>query len=227
MQQSLDDRATRFRTFVANCDMWGTETRERLLSLLCAEAEDLASALLVAGSAEPALKAEIIAWVVRFREEKQRCDAARPEPVTHIFDYDTTDTRTRSGTPRQGGTKRTYRANFGTTPSAVQFSEDMAALRQDVEKALVNPDTDPAFLLGRIVHMYKTRKSALNSNHEHEVGDELDGMAIRVAGVTAREAAAGSRPKVRFHKPVPDEVAPIFNKQVVSGGLPTLGRRRK
>ncbi|MDQ0821030.1 hypothetical protein QFZ79_003402 [Arthrobacter sp. V4I6] len=189
-------------------------------------------ALLAAGSASPALKAEIIALVIRFRVEKQRSEVIRPQAVTRTFDYDTTDPRSRNPyyadkNHRQARKNRARRVNFGSTPSALQFGKDMAALREDVDFALADADKDPSFLLDRIVKLYRARKRALNSNYEHEVGDELDGMAISVAGTTAREATAHARPAVRFYKPVPDEVSPIFSKQVVSGGLPTLGRGRR
>lgn len=220
---SLEDRAENFRALLELHDYGNTKTQERFLPALCEQAEDLAAALLAAGSAEPVLKAEIIAWVVRFREERQRYEAAKP--VTHTFDYDTTDPRTQYDR-RPAKKNRFLRSNFGSTPRAIAFGKELLALRQDVEKALSTPGTDPAFLLNRIVKLYQTRKAELKSNYEHEVGDELDGMAIRVAGITAREAAAAVRSKTRFHKPVPDEVAPIFTKQVVSGGLPTLGRGR-
>lgn len=119
------------------------------------------------------------------------------------------------------------RVNFGSTPEAIAFAQDLITLRQDIERTLGSPDTDPAFLLTRIVNLYRGRKAALKSKYEHEVGNELDVMALRVAGITAREAVARERSQVRHHEPVPDEIAPIFTRQVISGGLPTLGRSRR
>ncbi|MCD5341507.1 hypothetical protein LR392_04595 [Arthrobacter sp. AK04] len=250
----LAARADRIRGMVALLDGPAGRSEKRLRAVI-QSVNGLANQLLTAGAADPALKAEIIAWVIRFRAEKAQLPAAPPtesvnqrsplplqshelpeqetapspqvpEPRTRTFDYDTTDSRTVYD--RRGAKKnRWLRSNFGSSPKAIEFSQKILALRQDVEEALSSPDTDPSFLLVRIVNLYVTRKAALKTNYEHEVCDELDGMAIRVAGITAREAAAAARSKVRHHKPVPAEVAPIFTRQVVSGGLPTLGRGRR
>lgn len=223
-EPSLADRAQSFRTLVELHDGGNSETRKRLRPLLLEKTEELAAALLAAGRAEPLLKAEILAWVIKFRKERHPQRAVGP--ITHVFDYDTTDPRTKNNS-RQGKKNRFLRSNFGSSPRAIAFAHKLLELRQDVAEALTDPGVDRASLLDRIVKLYQSRNSELKSNFNHEVGDELDGMAIRVGGITAREAAAATRSMTIFHKPVPDEVAPIFTKGVLSGGLPTLGRGRR
>lgn len=244
-KKDLAAEADAIRAMIARLPLAGNRKDDRVRAVI-GRVEGIAQHLLQLGAADPDLKAEIIGWVVEFRSESARLqasaarsDSSRPrlsppavpgddpaEPSTKVFDYNTTDNRT-PYQRRRTRKNRWLRVNFGSTPSAIAFGERMVALRQDVEKAFGTPGSDPSLLLDRIVRLYETRKDYLGSNYEHEVRDELDGMAIRVAGTTAREVVAKRRPKTPVHRSVPNEVAPIFGKQIVSGGLPTLGRGRR
>lgn len=231
---SLDERAARFRGLVTQLEKGNAKVQARLLPAVIEQAEELAEQLLSAGGAEPALKAEIIDWVVRFRADKDRIQASRQEPVTHTFSYDTSDPRTKdpgfvkiSIAERRAAAAEARRpTNFGNQESAVTFSHDLARLRADME------EVDKDFLTGqareslvtRLVELYKAHKTAVHWRYHRDLVSELDLMAIRVSGKPLRAAA---KPAQKFHQPVPDEVAPMFGRQVVSGGIPTLGRRSR
>lgn len=231
---SLDERAARFRGLVALLEKGSAKAQARLLPPVIEQAEELAAELLSAGGAEPELKAEIIAWVVRFRAEKDRIEASKPEPVTRAFSYDTSDPRTQNpGFVKISIAERRAAAAaakgptvFGKDESAVTFSRDLARLRSDIEEGNGSfpSDDEKASLVARLVELHKAHKTAVHWRYHRDLVSELDLMAIRVTGKPLRAAA---KPVQRFHQPVPAELAPMFGRQVVSGGLPALGRRSR
>ena len=141
---SLEARVARFRILVERLDAGNPEAQTRLLPTVIHQAEDLAAQLLAAGVAAPELKAEIIAWVLLFRAEKQRVDAFKPEPVTHTFSYDTSDPRTKDpnfvkvslAERRAAAIAARRRTNFGKDEDAKAFGRELAQLRADVEAAV-------------------------------------------------------------------------------------------
>lgn len=78
----LEARADRIRGMVALLDAAAGRGEKRLCSIIKA-VEGLARQLLEAGAADPELKAEIIAWVIRFRAEKERLPDPPPVKVLH------------------------------------------------------------------------------------------------------------------------------------------------
>jgi hypothetical protein len=230
---SLEARVARFRILVERLDAGNPEAQARLLPTVIHQAEDLAAQLLAAGVAAPELKAEIIAWVRRFRAEKQRVDAFKPEPVTHTFSYDTSDPRTKDpnfvkvslAERRAAAIAARRRTNFGKDEDAKAFGRELAQLRADVEAAVVNdlPDHVTNSLVSRIEALHKIQKKVVHWRYHQDLVSEFNDMAIRISGKPLKEAKKET-PVIR--RPVPDEVAPIFGRQVVSGGLPTLGRRK-
>lgn len=231
---SLEARVARFRILVERLDVGSPKAQARLLPTVIDAAEDLAAQLLATGVAVPELKAEVIAWVLRFRAEKERIDALKPEPVTRTFNYDTSDPRTSNpnfvkvslAERRAGAIAARRRTNFGKDEDAQAFGGELAQLRADVEAAGVSdvPDHVMDSLVSRIAALHKIHKKVVHWRHHQDLVSELNDMAIRISGKPLKEAKKEAQV---LRGPVPDEVAPIFGRQVVSGGLPTLGRRRR
>lgn len=231
---SLEARVARFRIFVERLDAGSPETQARLLPMVIHGAEELAAQLLAAGVAEPELKAEIIAWVLRFRAEKQRIDALKPAPVTRTFNYDTSDPRTNNpnfvkvslAERRAAATAAKRRTNFGNDKEAKAFGRELVQLRADVEAAGVSdvPDHVMDSLVSRIATLHQIHKKAVHRRFHEDLVSELNVMAIRISGKPLKDAKKETQV---LRRPVPDDVGPIFGRQVVSGGLPTLGRRKR
>ncbi|MFJ6313695.1 hypothetical protein [Pseudarthrobacter oxydans] len=231
---SLEARVERFRILVERLDAGSPKAQARLLPKVIDEAEDLGAQLLAAGVAAPKLKAEIIAWVIRFRAEKQRIDAFKPAPVTHTFNYDTSDPRTKDpnfvnvslAERRAASIAARRRTNFGKDEDAKSFGRELAQLRADVEAAGFSdvPDHVTDSLVSRIEALHKVHKKVVHWRYHQDLVSELNDMAIRISGKPLKEAK--KKEAQVFRRPVPDEVGPIFGRQVVSGGLPTLGRRK-
>lgn len=231
---SLEARVARFRILVERLDVGSPKAQARMLPTVIDQAEELAAQLLAAGTAVPELKAEIIAWVLRFRAEKQRIDALKPAPVTRTFNYDTSDPRTNNpyfvkvslAERRAAATAAKRRTNFGEDEDAKAFGRELAQLRADVEAAGISdvPDEVKNSLVPRIAALHKIHKKAVHWRYHQDLVSELNDMAIRISGKLLKEATKEAQV---LRRPIPEEVAPIFGRQVVSGGLPTLGRRRR
>lgn len=227
---SLADQADHFRALVERLDRGNNRAKARLLPAAIEQAERLAAELLDAGGADPSPKSEIIAWVIRFRNEKNRLHTSRPAPITHTFDYDTSDPRTKdpafvktSAAERRAKLAK-RRTNFGVDESAMNFALNLAKVRKDVDEAVANDPIDTQKLVDRLAELSNTLKTAIHRRFHQEVRNELDLLALHLCGVRLREAA---HPLQKTSKAVPDEIRPIFGKQIVSGGLPTLGRNRR
>lgn len=231
---SLEARAARFRILVERLDAGWPKTEARLLPTVIDQAEELAAQLLAVEAAVPELKAEIIAWVLRFRAEKQRIDALKPEPETRTFNYDTSDPRTKNpyfvnvslAERRAAATAAKRRTNFGEDEDAKAFGRELVQLRADVEAVGVSdvPVHVKDSLVARIAALHKLHKKAVHRRYHQDLVSEMNDMAIRISGKPLQEAKKGAQV---LHRPVPAEIAPIFGRQVVSGGLPTLGRRSR
>ncbi len=241
--------------------MWRPGAEKQLRSIKAVEG--LARQLLEAGAADPELKAEIIAWVIRFRAEKERLpdpppakvlhshskralqtravrekppapQARKHEPLTTIFDYDTTDPRTKQPgfikKPRQpqASPPRPVRgrpAAFGTAPRALRFQLKLERLTDEVQRAGKRPrGSGDAVLQARIFELYQSRLSTLDRTHHDKVGADLEALA-KLLGTAMSSYLAG--PGSPGYTPVPHELTFTKGGPVVSGGLPTLGRGRR
>lgn len=252
----LKARADRIRGIVALLDTPAGHGEKRLRSIIKA-VEGLARDLLEAGAADPALKAEIIAWVIRFRAEKERLPDPQPakvvtarrppramqrqvpparqhEPLTTVFDYDTTDPRTKQPgfikKPRQPQVSlpsplRPRPAVFGTAPRALRFQLKLERLTDEVQRAGKRPrGSGDAVLQARIFELYQARLSTLDRTHHDKVGADLESLA-RLLGTAMSSYRSG--PGSPGYSPVPSELTFTKGGPVVSGGLPTLGRGRR
>lgn len=224
---------------------------ESALREVVGQVEEIAVRLLGIGMADRQLKAEVISWVIRFRQERGRLARAqvatvfisppphapraveRQLPVTRTFDYDTRDPRTREAAfVKERPGRRRPAANkpyaMGTDPNAMAFANRLDKLRVDINDqgrhSLGSPEANE--LLRRVLELHKTRKAHLHWKFWSRVSEELDTMALRVGGQNIRKITEKRRGP-RLHQGVPAEIGPIFSRQVVSGGLPTLGRGRR
>lgn len=258
----LEARANRIRGMVALLDAPAGRGEKRLRSVIQA-VEGLARQLLDVGAADPELKAEIIAWVIRFRAEKERlpdpppakavtvrrppralqitarrepaaAPASKHEPITTVFNYDTTDPRTKQPgfikKPRQPQVSRPSPlrprpAVFGTAPRALRFQLKLERLTDDVLRAGKKPrGSGDAVLQARIFELYQSRLSTLERSHHEKVGADLEALA-KTLGTAISSFRA--RPGSPGYTPVPEELTFSKGGPVVSGGLPTLGRGRR
>jgi hypothetical protein len=168
----------------------------------------------------------------------QKAPAARPvrkpEPRTTVFNYDTTDPRTKIPgfikKPRQPYVSppsplRARPAAFGTAPRALRFQLKLERLTDDVLRAGKRPrgSTD-AVLHARIFELYQARLSTLDRAHHEKVGADLEALA-KILGTAISSYRA--RPGSAGYTPVPHELTFSKGGPVVSGGLPTLGRGRR
>jgi hypothetical protein len=246
----LQEHADYVRSLISRLD--ATEGfDESALKEVIGQVEEVAARLLGIGKADAQLKAEVISWVVRFRQERGRLARAQVEtvvispparaprtvarqlPVTRTFDYDTRDPRTRGAAfvkERPGRRRPAVNKPYalGTDPNAMAFANMLDRLRVDINDqgphALGSPEANE--LLLKVLELHKTYKARLHWKFWSRVGEELDTMALRVGGQNLRKITEKHRGP-RLHQGVPAEIGPIFSRQVVSGGLPTLGRGRR
>jgi hypothetical protein len=248
---SLSVQADRIRGMIERLDDPGGST-ERSLRAVIVEVEDIASTLLGFGKADPRLKEEILRWVVRFRDEGRNIAAHRlpsapvqfipvpdwpeatevpsersqREPVTRTFDYDTTDSRTRN--PGFVNRRKTASAKpFLLVTDGVTggFAERFNDLQADIAGAAHDPGRADA-LLKRILGLHEVYKAELDWMYYRRVAEALESMAIQASGMTLKAAIQKGRTP-NYYKGVPAEIGPIFDRKIVSGGLPTLGRGRR
>jgi hypothetical protein len=264
--------AIRVRSMISRLDAAGSDD---LLRTVINGVDTIAGKLLERGAADPALKAEIIQWVLRFRAEKEqfrdrpqpaakavqvpaaaptskaaptalqspramkrqrlesRGKATRPSPVPHteVFNYDTTDPRTKNPffvkKPRQTAPAPALQhvkrpAPLGSTRSALLFTKKLEKLREDVRQAGRKPRSSAdSILKARIAELYNARTTSLEAKHHEYVGDQLNSFALTLGTTIASFRAA---PGSFGYVPVPQELTFTKGGPVVSGGLPTLGR---
>ncbi|WP_324642420.1 hypothetical protein [Pseudarthrobacter sp. LT1] len=157
--------------------------------------------------------------------------APAPAPHTEVFDYDTTDPRTKNPffvkKPRKvapaASTQPEMRPSYlGSTRSALLFTKKLDRLRDDVRQAARRPrGSGDSILKARIAELYHARTTSLENKYHQDVADELNSFAKALGTtISSFRAAPGSF----GYAPVPQELTFSKGGPVVSGGLPTLGR---
>lgn len=241
----MHEHADHVRSMISRLDA-SKSPNEPMLRTVIGQVEEIATQLLGTSEADADLKAEIIAWVIRFRQEHgmlgkaqsnvlfrsapQRAEPSKT-PTTRRFDYDTSDPRTQDPTfaEKRAGRRRPAENKpytFGADPQSKAFTEKLDKLRTDINDHTHTPGSqESTHLLNRVLDLHKIYKAQVHWKYYDRVGDELDSMALRLSGDNVGRIIEKSR-NPRLHKGVPAEIGPIFSRQVVSGGLPTLGRGR-
>lgn len=122
------------------------------------------------------------------------------------------------------------RTDYSNSLRGPVFAADIAALRDDVCAAAPGSLDDPsvAELVFRAARLRRRIPDDVGRQHRAEAFLALDIMCIYLCGITAEEADREERTRSQtIAREVPAEVGSMLRGQVVSGGLPTLGRRRR
>ncbi|WP_285248854.1 hypothetical protein [Pseudarthrobacter sp. efr-133-R2A-89] len=154
-----------------------------------------------------------------------------PAPITEVFDYDTSDPRTRNPffvkKPREVALATStqleiHPSYLGSTRSALLFTKKLDRVRNDVRQAARRPrGSGDSILKARIAELYHACSTSLENKYHQDVVDELNSFAKALGTtISSFRAAPGSFGYVA----VPQELTFSKGGPVVSGGLPTLGR---
>lgn len=122
------------------------------------------------------------------------------------------------------------RSNYSNSVRGPVFAANLTALRDDVCAATQGTLEDPAVaeLVFRAGQLRRRIQSDVGGAYRAEAHLALDIICIYLCGVTAEVADRLEREhNLSMARGVPAEVGSMLGGPVVSGGLPTLGRRRR
>ena len=122
------------------------------------------------------------------------------------------------------------RPGYGTAVRGTAFAFDIAKLRDDVCAAAPGTlaDATIAELVFRAARLRRRIREDVGGDRRAEVHLALDIMCIHLCGINAEEADRQERAHaLAGGRPVPAELGSMMQGAEVSGGLPTLGRRRR
>ena len=122
------------------------------------------------------------------------------------------------------------RTNYSNSVRGPVFAVAIADLRDDVCAAAPGPLEDPVVreLVFRAARLRRRIPDDVGRAYRAEAFLALDIMCIYLCGITVEVADSKERAhSLAAGRGVPAEVGSMLRGQVVSGGLPTLGRRRR
>lgn len=122
------------------------------------------------------------------------------------------------------------RENYSNSVRGPVFAADLAALRDDVISTAPGTLDDPlvAGLIFRAARLSRRVRDDVGGLHRAEDFLALDIMCVHMCGITVAEADHEERVRsLTGSRTVPAELGSMMGGRVVSGGLPTLGRRKR
>ena len=162
---------------------------------------------------------------------KERVLGSGNTPPIRSFSYAASAPRTHRRTYVKGRARRRRKMSaetysVGSDKEGLAFAQEIDVLRAEVlgkDHIFKSPAAEE--LVRRVLALYVGCTTRIQVEYQSRVRQELDNFSLIVSGENVKRNLEISKRK-ELYRQVPPEVGPIFGGRIVSGGLPTMGRRR-
>ena len=221
-----DTNESRLRTRVLNSPQSERSLQEERVDDLMTEVSDGLDRL--SEVRQTAFPAELLFIEPNIKE--RGTGSGNTSPI-RSFSYAASAPRTHPRTFVKGRARRRRKISdesysVGSDEEALAFAREIDVLRAAVlgkDHIFKSPAAEE--IVRRILALYVGCTTRIQVEYRNRVRQELDSFSLIVSGENVKRNLEISKRK-ELYRQVPPEVGPIFGGRIVSGGLPTMGRRR-